>query len=282
MTDFQKPKNYDRIAELYALFGKSGEFRKTFYDNDWAVPYQKNGETIYFYPVTVDCYVPFHTLAQSILIDKNQSGDFEAITRSYLDYIFYLAEHDHPEHLLMLCELLLMCLGWEREYVSESGVRMPSVDIGMEGTHAVLLLRGVKYTADDFDEMRTIICEQNALELPRDDVHPDIKKAWEEVEDLRRKRAKVKICSFGDQMNVMMIKTSYTKPQLLQMTIRTFSTLLARIDTVLSYEITTLLSPYLDKDGQKQITHYLADTTRDKYKDIYIDYGEFKKNKNLA
>ena len=74
----------------------------------------------------------------------------------------------------------------------------------MEGTHAILLLRGVKYTADDFDEMRTIICEQNALELPRDDVHPDIKKAWEEVEDLRRKRAKVKICSFGDQMNVMM------------------------------------------------------------------------------
>ena len=44
MTDFQKPKNYDRITELYALFGKSSEFRKTFYDNDWAVPYQKNGK----------------------------------------------------------------------------------------------------------------------------------------------------------------------------------------------------------------------------------------------
>lgn len=73
MTDFQKPKNYDRIAELYALFGKSSEFRKTFYDNDWAVPYQKNGETIYFHPVTVDCYVPFHTLAQSILIDKTKA-----------------------------------------------------------------------------------------------------------------------------------------------------------------------------------------------------------------
>lgn len=281
MTEAVTSENYRRVQELYSLFGKPQEFRKVFYDNDWAVPYEKYGRTIYFHPATVDCYIPFHTLAQSILIDKNQSGDFEAITRSYLDYIVYLAEHEHPEHLIMLCELLLMCLQWERTYTASDGEHS-SVDIGIEDGHALLILQGTKYTAEDFEEMRTIICEQNSLELPRDDVHPDIKKAWQEVEDLRRKTAKVKICSFNDQMNVMMIKTAYTKPQLMQMTVRTFSTLLSRIDTVLSYEITTLLSPYLDKNGQKQITHYLADTNRDKYKDIYIDYGEFKKSKHLG
>jgi predicted RND superfamily exporter protein len=134
-----------------------------------------------------------------------------------------------------------------------------------------------EYNGKDFDVIRKIICEQNAIELPDETTHPDVVKAYKEMEEYKRKQSKVKICSFEDQINVVVAKSSYRREEVVKMTIRSFTRLLERIDKVLHYEIYTLLSPNMDKKGQQSIEHYMSDSSiKDKYKNSMMDFDEFK------
>lgn len=230
--------------------------------------------------MTVDYYTIFHTLASALLLAKNTSGDVKAISMSYLEYIFYLAEKGETNHIIFLTELLQICLQLPR-LVEKDGKTIPSVEIARADDGKVyLLINGERWNAQEFDAIKRIILRQNGLEAPREDLHPDILAAYKEYEEFLQKRNKVKICSFADQLNVIMLKTAYTKKNIMEMTIRTFSKVLERADIMLNYEIMNLLSPYMDKKGVQGITHYLSDTTHDKIKDMYIDYDEFRtKNK---
>lgn len=233
------------------------------------------------YPVTVDFYTIFHTLASALLLAKNTSGDVKAISMSYLEYIFYLAENGETTHIIFLTELLRICLQLPR-LVEKDGQQIASVEIARADDKKVyVLINGERWSAQEFDDIKRIILRQNGLEAPREDVHPDILAAYKEYEEFLQKRNKVKICSFSDQLNVIMLKTSYTKKSIMEMTIRTFSKLLERADLMLNYEIMNLLSPYMDKNGVQNITHYLSDTERDKIKDMYIDYDEFRQKNKL-
>lgn len=277
----EMPKDYEAIKKIYNLFGKPELFENVFLDNDWAIPYSSHGSELLIYPVTVAYYTIFHTFAASLLLSKNTSGDIKAIQMSYLEYIFYLAENGDATNLIFLCELLLICLRLPRTTLKD-GKEIASVDLARAADGKVyLMINGERWSAKEFDEIKKIIISQNGLEAPREDLHPDILEAYKEYEEFLRKRNKVKLCSFGDQLNVIMLKTSYTKETIMSMTIRTFAKLLERADLMLNYEIMTLLSPYMDKDGAHKITHYLSDTTRDKYKDMYVDYDDFRRKNNL-
>ena len=263
------------------MFGNPELFADTFFDNDWAFPYKSHGSTLMIYPVTVDYYTIFHTLASALLLAKNTSGDVKAISMSYLEYIFYLAEQGETTHIVFLTELLLICLQLPR-LTEKDGQQIASVEIARADDKKVyLLINGERWSAQEFDDIKRIILRQNGLEAPREDVHPDIMAAYKEYEEFLQKRNKVKICSFSDQLNVIMLKTSYTKKTIMEMTIRTFSKLLERADLMLNYEIMNLLSPYMDKNGVQNITHYLSDTEHDKIKDMYIDYDEFRQKNKL-
>lgn len=200
---------------------------------------------------------------------------------SYLEYIFYLAENGDQTNLIFLTELLLICLRLPRT-TTKDGKEIPSVEVARAADGKVyLMINGDRWGSNDFDNIRRIILRQNALEPPREDVHPDILKAYQEYEEFVRRRNKVKLCSFADQLNVLMLKTAYTKDKIMSMTIRTFTKLLERADLMINYELGTLLTPYMSKDGAKNITHYLSDTTKDKIKEMYVDYDEFRRKNNL-
>ena len=277
----KQSEDFEKVEEICRLFGNPDTFENTFFDNDWAYPFSSDGKKILLYPATVAYYTIFHVFATSLLLSKNMSGDVKAISMSYLEYIFYLAENGDGINLVFLTELLLICLKLPRTTTKDGNV-IPSVEIARADDKKVyLLINGERWNATEFDKIRQIILQQNALEAPREDIHPDILEAYKEYEEFLRKRNKVKICSFADQLNVIMLKTAYTKETIMGMTIRTFTKLLERADLMLNYEISTLLSPYMSKDGVQKITHYLSDTTRDKYKDMYVDYDEFRRKNNL-
>lgn len=267
---------------MYIALNCPSALTQMFFDNEWAVPFvSENKNILVFHPIKMEMYLLCNLFGRCLQINKNQSGDIEAITRSYLDYIFFLGKNGNSENLVMLIQLLLMCLQLPPTYTDENGKVCDSVEVINDGTATYLRVQGKKFTCTDFDKIRLLISEQNSIELPREDVHPDIQKAYERYKALKNKNSD-SMGGVGDCMDVVMIKTAYKKEEILNMPIRTFFSLLSRIDTMINYELSTILAPYTDKKKSGKIQHYLAaKMVRDKYKEMYVDYDEFKMNNGL-
>lgn len=268
--------NYRKIVELYKLMNEQEELRKVFYANDYPVPYK----TLTLFPVQVDLYYYFHLLVECLLLPHKTSGDIKAISMSYLKYVCYLAtQKGELQHVMFLGELLLIVLRKEKKYLDKNGAEHPTIDINLD--KGCILVEGKEFTDKDFDEIRKIILEQNAIEIPDESINPEIIKTIQEIEAYKLKQSKKKMCSFEDQINIVVAKSSYRRDEIMKMTIRSFSRLLERIDKVMDYEIKSVLVPYMDDKGKEAITHYAEDTdktTREKYESMLTDIDKLKEN----
>lgn len=87
------------------------------------------------------------------------------------------------------------------------------------------------------------------------------------------------MCSFEDQINVVVAQSSYRRDEIMTMTIRSFTRLLTRIDKIMSYEISTLLSPNMEKKDRDKIPHYMEsiDTSlKERYEKEFTDIQSLK------
>lgn len=255
------------VEELYNRFGKDKKLLSTFYDNDYPVPIKG----LYLYPLTVDTYIYFYSLVGSIGDSKNMSGDIEAISTSYLGWLYKQAlrgDYDRISRCLLLLKLAFKLEGDDGENID--------IITTNNGKNYNLKIKDTVFDEQEFDEIRKIICEQNGYEMVDESVHPDWYKAQKEMEEYRAKHSNFKMCSLGDRMNVI-ISRGVPKSEVLKMTIRTFDRLIERTDLIMNYELMTLLSPNLEKKDREKIIHYLSDTTQiDKFADIKVDYDEMK------
>lgn len=270
--------NYNKIVELYHLMNDSEDLRKVFYANDYPVPFK----TLTLYPVQMDLYYYFHLMVECLLLPHKTSGDINAISMSYLKYICYLAtQKGQPEHLMFLGELLLIVFRKDKKYIDEDGNERATIEIMLD--KGTLLVEGKEFSGKDFDLIRTIILEQNAIEAPDESLGADIIKAMQEIEEFKLKQSKIKMCSFEDQINIVVAKSSYRRDEIMQMTIRSFSRLLARIDKIMDYELRHSLLPYMEKKEQENLGHYaesIDKTTREKYESMLTDIDKLKQNIN--
>ena len=270
--------NYDKIVELYHLMGDSEELRKVFYANDYPVPYKN----LTLFPVQMDLYYYFHLMVECLLLPHKTSGDVNAISMSYLKYICYLGtKKNELQHLMFLGELLLIVLRKDKEYIDKEGCKKPTIDILVD--QGKILIEGEEFDGKDFDSIRAIILEQNAIDPPDESLGSDIIKAMQEIEEFKLKQSKIKMCSFEDQINIVVAKSSYRRDEIMSMSIRSFSRLLARIDKIMDYELKHSLLPYMEKKEQEKIGHYaesIDKTTREKYESMLTDLDKLKKDIN--
>ena len=247
--------NYDKIVELYHLMNDDEKLLKVFYANDYPVPYK----SLTLYPVQVDLYYYFHMLVECLLLPHKTSGDAKAISMSYLKYLCYLCtEKQQAQHIIFLSELLQIVLRKNKKYIDKDGKEKPTIEINLD--KGLLIIEGTTLNGSDFDNIRKIILEQNSVELPDEDINPELVKAFKELEDYKLKQCQTKMCSFEDQINIIAAKSSYKRHEIMRMTIRSFSRLLERVDKIMDYEIKSLLSPYLDK--KDKIVHYAENTEK--------------------
>lgn len=267
--------NYNKLVELYHLFGDREQDLKTFYANDYPIPYKD----LKLYPVQVDLYYYFHILVECLLLPHKTSGDAKAISMSYLKYLCYLAtDKQHPEHIIFLGELLLIVLRKEKTYIDNNGKNKSTVDINLD--NGTISIEGKIYNGKDFDKIKNIILEQNALEPLDESINPDLLKAFQEREEYLQKQCQSKKASFEDQINVVVAKSSYKREEIRKMSIRSFSRLLRRIDKVMAYEIESMLSPYMDEKDRKKIEHYLSDddkSIKERCESMLTDMDTLKK-----
>lgn len=270
-----KLNNYDKMVELYHMMKDDPDLRKTFYANDYPVPYKE----LTLFPVQVDLYYYFHFLVQCLLLPHKTSGDINAISKSYFKYLCYLAtDKNKPEYIFYLSELLLIVLRKPKFYSNSDKKEISTINIFLD--KGTMEIEGHFFTEKDFDIIREIILEQNAIEIPDESISPELVQAYKEREEFRLKQSQVKMCSFEDQINIVVAKSSYRRDEVIKMTIRSFSRLLERVDKIMDYEIKSLLRPHMDEKEQKRIEHYMADTEmtmKEKCEKSFTDMQALKK-----
>ena len=267
--------NYKKIVELYQMANQDYSMLKVFYANDYPVPLKKD---LVLYPVQVDLYFYFHLLVECLLLPHLTSGDIKAISMSYFEYLCYRCiEKNDMMHIIYLSELLFIVLRKDKKYIDDNGNEQDTVVVDL--THKKLQICGVEISNEEFDFMRKVILEQNAIEVPDETLPPDLVKAFKEKEEFRLKQSRVKMCSFEDQINVVVAQSSYRRDEIMTMTIRSFTRLLTRIDKIMSYEISTLLSPNMEKKDRDKIPHYMEsiDTSlKERYEKEFTDIQSLK------
>lgn len=283
------------FIDLYRELSQLTDLTSMFYASDKPYLYKD----ILLYPITMELFMVFNVLANCLVLNKNMTGDIKAIQRTYLDYIFYLAENGRGEYALFLERLLLLVLhknelaiNADGDYIlCENGNLVKTIEfVNKKGKFYIYILKdnieknfsGINehnyhiFNSADFDNIRKIICQQNNVELLDEDIHPDKIKKIEEWEKMQSQKNADIICSIEEQKATMKVIKGWDTKQVDNMTIRSFYTELDRIGILLEYGISNILRPYMDKKDAKKITSWLGKHKKQsKLEQITRDYDEF-------
>ncbi len=226
----------------------------------------RNFRSLDIYPVRLRD-VQFFSFAVSILqIEKNNIPDPRIITMSFLEFL-YRASTEENAYILKLDILLKICF------------RLPLeekvIDYGFEDNKPYFKIKEITFYANDFDELRIIICEQNLVELPDENIS---KEARDVLEQAKRYREKInnsgrRMASLEDQMVAVSISTGLKLEDIYDLTIRKFTKMVERIDLKLHYQIylTASLSGMVEFKDKSFIQHWLTEIDKDRYKDVLME-----------
>lgn len=235
-----------------------------FYIYDDPVPYKD----LKIYPVTVRNYMEFHFFVDCLLQEKNSYPDAKIISMSYLRFLYHVSNEEN-NLLVKLNFLLRMCLRLEDDEL---------ISYKTENDKAVFYINDKKYTANDFDNIAKIICEQNCVDTIDENIQKELRDEMEKAKELRKKIQNVKMCSFEDMLICVMISTPMKLEDIYNLTIRKFGKIVKRIDHKMHYQIykTASLSGFVK--FKTEILDWMADLeNKDKYSDVKVDKEEIER-----
>ncbi len=246
-------------------------------------PIPLNG--LFLYPVKMRQYINFHKNIDCLLYNKNRIPDPRFISMSYLEFISIISSVENNT-LLKLENILYLCFNLNRErfYIDydqdERGKPLffiKEYKKNPENEDDWEILNEWMFTYKDFKLIREIICEQNSIELPNEKIDPKVEKALLEAQELINKQNNYqKISSLEKQMISVWLNSCSNWDQIFNLSIRKFVLALEMKDKELHYQIYKTASMNGFVEFKKPITHYLYDSTEDKYAHLVSDYGEFK------
>ena len=219
------------------------------------------------YPVLMENYFKFSIYSECLLINKNTT--IEGISKSYLDYLYWLQERNEKDvNLSKFDSLLRLCLRKEdSKIVYARHKKVPYFSI-----------EGKEYTSGDFDELRALICEQNDVDLPDTTISPDVLSEIEEVKRMRAKMNGTILPTLEDMVASVMAATSYSVDDIAKMSIRKFQQLVYRIDAKINYQIyrTASVSGFVKFDDKSVLKHWMAGIEKDNWGDTMISIENLK------
>ena len=185
---------------------------------DEPIPYFKNKEDttpLLIYPVLMQDYMIFNSCVRCLILEKNIVPDIKTISMSYLDYIFYYDElhKDNDSYLSLLFIIMSICL--------KSDIQDILID---NNSKHYLKIQDKIYDKNDFNKIKEIICSQNMVDLPDENIHPSIKKALKEETDFKKRNSgnNESPPSLEKQIICLMESMHWSKDQIKKITIRTF------------------------------------------------------------
>lgn len=128
------------------------------------------------YPVKIKDALAFYDSVAILNIPKNQTDNLEILKMSYLKFlILMLSEEEIRKRFFKLLSLVF---------------RTESIEIFEKNNGKFYLVINSEFEISEFDfsKLRTIICEQNLVELEDESIHPELRAKMKETEEFMARR----------------------------------------------------------------------------------------------
>ena len=235
---------------------------------DLPVPYKN----IKIYPATVRDYGLFKHYEECFSLEKNSIPDPKIILMTELEYLYYLFQIDKEKpYLIWFDRILSICLKDNNEFEDmQKSLERYRYD---EKGKPCFLIDGEKYTATDFAEIKKIICAQNLVELPDENISKDVRDSLERAKQYKNKGEDKNPATLEDYIISLATLTGWNFDYIYGMTMRKFIKCLKRMDMYIHYKIflSASMSGMVEFKDRSFIKHWLNGLDDEKYKDVSVD-----------
>jgi hypothetical protein len=235
--------------------------RDIYYIFDKPVPYKN----LFLYPVRMENYLEFMTFSECLTIDKNSIPDMKIISMSYLEYLMIYTDEKNLWIPKLDRILRLSFCQKEEEFID--------IKYGYnENNQPIITIGETIINSDDFDEIITIVCEQNMIEQEDYTISKEVRDALRSARDFKNKGGS-KMAGLEDQILCVVASTAMSVEDIFKMTIRKFIKLLQRVDNKLHYQIylSASMSGMVEFKDKSFIKHWMSDLESDKFGGNLID-----------
>lgn len=234
------------------------------------------------YPIKVIDYLDFLLYSASLTFEKNSIPDIKVISMTNLEYIYYqtveCTKNNQDIPLLFLFDRLLsLCLREDDSFSSiESSMGRYTVN---DKEKPIFTINGKEYSSKDYEEIKSIMCEQNLIELPDETISKEVRDSLEEAKRYKERLAGSTQGTFGDYIVSVASVTGWTFDYIYNLSSRKFLKALRRLDNLIHYKIylNASMSGMVKFEDTSFIKHWLSNIdVTDKYKDVSMDLEELK------
>ena len=243
---------------------------------DMPVPYKG----LMIYPAKIKDYGKFMAYSECLKIEKNLIPDPDIIRMTELEYIFYISGENESKEMppLFLFDRLLSLLLNDNSFDSiKESIYRYNID---ESGKPFFTIENQRYYSEDFDAIKTIICDQNLIELPDENISKEVRDSLEKARRYKQKRSGAKPASLEEIIVSLSMASGWELEYIYKMTIRKFIKALEKIDSLIHYKIYLMasMSGFVEFKDKSFIKHWLSGSgEKDRYEDVSVDYDSLKK-----
>ena len=229
----------------------------------------KCNEDILIEPIMVtDCERFVNYVENTLTLDKNYSGNIEAIKMSYLEYICCLIAQDENRRR-MFRGLMKLSLGASDVCISEINNK---IVLGLIYNDS----DDIKYvTSKEFEDIKKIILYQNIVDYDDTEIHPDIKKIMEDYYRLSSDGSSKKV-TIEEKVCMVANNGALKKKDVLDMTFREFTIRFNLIIDEIEYKINKTAELSGNVKFKEKIEHFIFKKKRNKFDNLFLNADAVK------
>lgn len=226
-----------------------------------------NYKGLNIYPVKMNDADEFYDAVQCLLLPKNDFQQPEIIRMSYFLFLLAMSQNDGGH------EILEKLLSLYRLVFKTDDIQISMNEKGM----AFIIVNGISLHERDFDKIKTLISEQNLIDLDDEFIDPGTKKAIQEARAFMAKR-KTKQADLEQQIIAYHCKSGLPYHEIKQLTLYQFHKGLIRMDYMISSDaiLNARYSGMIEFKNEQDLPHWLGHIEEpEKNEDVIITKSAF-------
>lgn len=234
----------------------------------------RNYKGLLIYPIKMrDCDV-FYDAVQCLMLSKNSIQDVNYLKMSYLHFLILVASTELESFQVKLVTLLELVLQTSNFRINVN--EKQKYEIIVDDEHII--------RERDFDKIKTIISEQNSVDLDDEFINPEVKAKIDEARDFLSKRGN-RTASLDQQIVSYHCIGKIPYHEIEELTIYQFQEGLSRFDHILGAEaiMNARYSGMVEFKDESKLPHWLGHIEKvNKNDTLTLDADKFKEeNKDL-
>lgn len=236
----------------------------TYFSFDLPVDYKlQAGEALKIYPVDIQHSQFFLSSVDILTIDKNSSPDVAIIQMPYLQFITDVLIKQNNVYLSKFASLLILCLGLKNPKIIYNKRNRPVI---VDDSN-----KDIYIGCPDFEDIKRIILYQNLLHYNDEYINPDLKKAMDEVNELKNKQ--YELPTIERKMAIITAHTGLPKKEQLSMTLRSHDLLFEEVCGEVEF---TTLRPVAAFAGKgNELEHWIHKKKRGRFDKYVVDVDSY-------